>query len=65
MVKLEGKHLVSPTRAGGTVLPACIIQNSPLLYFTLPSSSHVKEPRHMEGGGARELDEGGETLERE
>lgn len=50
-MNLEGKHLVSPTRAAGTVLPACIIQNSPLLYFTLPSSSHVKEPRHRGGGG--------------
>lgn len=45
-VNLEGKHLVGPDSTGTTVLPTCIIQTSPLLYFTLPSLSHVNEPRH-------------------
>lgn len=71
-VNLEGKHLVGPHRTGTTVLSACIIQTSPLLYFTLPSLSHVNEPRHQgwlagwlaggEAGGlgeARESDKGG------
>lgn len=64
-VNLEGKHLLGPDRTGTTVLPACIIQTSPLLYFTLPSSSHVNEPRHggrgVGGlGESRELDKAGE-----
>lgn len=46
VVNLEGKHLVGPDSTGTTVLPTCIIQTSPLLYFTLPSLSHVNEPRH-------------------
>lgn len=69
-VNLEGKHLVGPHRTGTTVLSACIIQTSPLLYSTLPSLSHVNEPRHQcwraggEAGGfgeARESDKWGET----
>lgn len=49
-VNVEGKHLVSLDRTGTTVLHACIIQTSPLLYFSLPSSSHVNELRHGRGG---------------
>lgn len=65
-VNLEGKHLLGPDRTGTTVLPACIIQTSPLLYFTLPSSSHEKRAQTRGQGGwgglgeSRELDKGGE-----
>lgn len=60
---LEGKHLVGPDSTRTTVLRACIIQISPLLYFTLTSWSHVNEPRQGQGGKQESWIRGGDTLE--